>query len=228
MLENPRILIHFCVWCGDITDCFRHQTSQWSLQTISSGPHLNIKTVCPGTWISIIKIIRSWLIFIMMTSSNGNIFRVTGHLCGECTGPWWIPAQRPVTRSFVVSFDKRLSKQSCRWWFETLSRPLWRQYNDNGKSYGEWLKLWSCYNTLEPTPSPLSPVITSSAVIRGDYKSINCDYPFCAICWMSPTSNKSTVDFRLPGINCPSSWASFQYKYHFREFSRYRWWDRNI
>ena len=28
---------------------------------------------------------------ILMTSSNGNIFRVTGHLCGEFTGPRWIP-----------------------------------------------------------------------------------------------------------------------------------------
>ena len=28
---------------------------------------------------------------IKWTSSNGNIFRVTGHLCGEFTGPWWIP-----------------------------------------------------------------------------------------------------------------------------------------
>ena len=27
----------------------------------------------------------------MMTSSNENIFRVTGHLCGEFTGPRWIP-----------------------------------------------------------------------------------------------------------------------------------------
>ena len=27
----------------------------------------------------------------MMKSSNGNIFRVTGHLCGELTGPRWIP-----------------------------------------------------------------------------------------------------------------------------------------
>ena len=26
-----------------------------------------------------------------MTSSNGNIFRVTGHLCGEFTGLRWIP-----------------------------------------------------------------------------------------------------------------------------------------
>ena len=43
------------------------------------------------------------------------------------------PAQRPATRSFDVFFylrlNKRLSKQSWGWWFETLSRPLWRHYN---------------------------------------------------------------------------------------------------
>ena len=43
------------------------------------------------------------------------------------------PAQRPVTRSFDVFFDlrlnKRLSKQSWGWWFETLSRLLWRHCN---------------------------------------------------------------------------------------------------
>ena len=69
----------------------------------------------------------------MMTSSNGNIFRVTGHLCGEFTGPGEFPAQRPVTRNFDVFFDlrlnKRLSKQPWGWWFETLSRPLWRHCN---------------------------------------------------------------------------------------------------
>ena len=32
-----------------------------------------------------------WTLFAMMTSSNGNIFRVTDHLCGEFTGPRWIP-----------------------------------------------------------------------------------------------------------------------------------------
>ena len=40
----------------------------------------------------------------MMTSSNGNIFRVTGHLCGEFTGPGEFPVQRPVTRNFDVFF----------------------------------------------------------------------------------------------------------------------------
>ena len=45
-----------------------------------------------------------------MTQSNGNIFRVTGPLCGEFTGHRWIPTQRPVTRSFDVYFDLRLNK----------------------------------------------------------------------------------------------------------------------
>ena len=39
----------------------------------------------------------------MMMSSNGNIFRVTGHLCGEFTGIRWIPAQKPVMWSLVFS-----------------------------------------------------------------------------------------------------------------------------
>ena len=78
------------------------------------------------------------------------------HQYGHHSCPWWrhqmetfsallalcagnspvsgeFPAQRPVTRSFDVFFDlrlnKRLSKQSRGWWFETLSRPLWRHYN---------------------------------------------------------------------------------------------------
>ena len=69
---------------------------------------------------------------IVMTSSNGNIFRVTGPLCGEFTGPGEFPAQRPVTRSFDVFFDlhpnKPLSKQPWGWWFETPSWSLWRHY----------------------------------------------------------------------------------------------------
>ena len=69
----------------------------------------------------------------MMTSSNGNIFRVTGHLCGEFTGPGEFPAQMPVTRGFGAFFDlrlnNRLSKPSWGWWFETLSRSFCRHCN---------------------------------------------------------------------------------------------------
>ena len=62
-------------------------------------------------------------------------------LCAEnspVTGEF--PTQRPVARSFDVFFDlrlnKQLSKQSWGWWFETPSRPLWRQYNDISLSNG--------------------------------------------------------------------------------------------
>ena len=48
--------------------------------------------------------------------------------------PGEFSAQRSVTRSFDVFFDlrlnKRLSKHLWGWWFETLSRPLWRHRND--------------------------------------------------------------------------------------------------
>ena len=74
------------------------------------------------------------------------------------------PAQRTVTRSFDIFFDlhlnKRLSKQSWGWWFETLSRPLWRHcnadrwmsltwYGNHNKSrfptkFDEWWDLCSC------------------------------------------------------------------------------------
>ena len=58
------------------------------------------------------------------------------------------PAQRPVTRSFDIFFDlrlnKRLSKQSWGWWFETLSYPLWRHRNI--------LQIWQEYlHFIQPT-----------------------------------------------------------------------------
>ena len=93
--------------------------------------------------------VRSWFFPVfgwvrlwssMMTSSNGNIFTFTGHLCGEFTGPGEFPVQRPVTWSFDVFLDlrpnKRLSKQWWGWWFETLLRPLWRHCNGLAMSFG--------------------------------------------------------------------------------------------
>ena len=65
-------------------------------------------------------------IHIMMTSSNGSIFRVTGSLGGEFVVTGEFPSQKPVTRSFDVFFDlhlnKRLRKQSRRRWFEGVVR----------------------------------------------------------------------------------------------------------
>ena len=67
-----------------------------------------------------------------MPSSDGNIFRGTGHLCREYR---WFPSQMPVTRSFDVfldlSLNKGLSKQSWRRWFPTPSCSLRRHCNKN-------------------------------------------------------------------------------------------------
>ena len=75
-----------------------------------------------------------------MTSSDGNIFCVTGLLCGNSSATGGFPTQRPVTRSFDVFFDmrldQRLSTQCRRRWFETPSRSLWRQYNALGQWHG--------------------------------------------------------------------------------------------
>ena len=71
---------------------------------------------------------------IRMTSSNGNIFRDTGPLCGEFTGHRWIPhtkANDAELWCFLWSAPERtiLSKQSWGWWLETPSSPLWHHSN---------------------------------------------------------------------------------------------------
>ena len=60
------------------------------------------------------KSFRIMLFSHMMTSSNGNIFRVTGPLAlcaGNSPVTGKFPSQRPVTRNFDVFFDLRLHKR---------------------------------------------------------------------------------------------------------------------
>ena len=69
----------------------------------------------------------------MMTSSNGNIFRVTGHLCGEFTGHRRIirtKASDAELSCFDLRLNKLLGKQWWGRWLETPSRPLWRHCNE--------------------------------------------------------------------------------------------------
>ena len=71
--------------------------------------------------------------YFMMTSSNGNICRVTDLLCREFTGHRWIPLTKATDAELCVFFDmrpnKRLNIQSWGWSFETPSRSLWRHRN---------------------------------------------------------------------------------------------------
>ena len=82
-----------------------------------------------------------------MTSSNGNIFCVTGHLYGEFTGPRWIPHTKAsdaalLMFTLICARKKRLSKQSWGWWFETQSHPLCRHRDE--------LHIWA--HSLVTTP----------------------------------------------------------------------------
>ena len=76
------------------------------------------------------------------TSSNESIFRVTGHLCWEITGYWWIPhtkASYVELWCFLWSAPEytQLNKQSWGWRYESPTCPLWRHYNG----------IWRCFGT---------------------------------------------------------------------------------
>ena len=110
--ENNKALRHWPLWGESVGD-------RWiPLTKASDGRHHWIKTT----------FLRPWWRHQMETFSA---------LLAICAGNSPVPgeflAQRPVTQSFGVFFDLRLnerfSKQSWGWWFETLSRPLWRHRN---------------------------------------------------------------------------------------------------
>ena len=95
--------------------------------TLICKPSLQYRTSCviPGVL---------WMNGILPDDVINDIFSVLLAFCeGNSPVTGEPPSQRPVTRSFGVSFElrpkKRLSKQSIHRWFETPSRILWRHCN---------------------------------------------------------------------------------------------------
>ena len=84
----------------------------------------------PSVYFSWCLIIQSWWRHQMETFSA-----LLAHLCGEFTGPRRIPhtkvSDTELWCSFYLCLNKRLNKQWWGWWFETLSRLLWRHRNGN-------------------------------------------------------------------------------------------------
>ena len=113
-------------------------------------------------WISIGMCLYGWYIFsFMMTSSNGDFSVILAICAGNSPVTGEFPAQRTVTWSFSVFFDlclnKRLSKQSWDWWFETPSRPLWRHCNVISNFKRSCLVIMGviCRNHIMQTYAPL-------------------------------------------------------------------------
>ena len=78
------------------------------------------------------QLLRSYL--IMMTSSNGKIFRVTGPLRGDFCSPW-IPHTKALTRSFGVFFI-------CVWingWVNNLEAGDFRRHRGHNDVIVMWI-----------------------------------------------------------------------------------------
>ena len=69
-------------------------------------------------------------------------------VAGKSSGTGELPLQRPVRRSFDVFFDlrlnRRLSKHSRRWWFETPSRLSRRHYSRTERCFATEKLLIAC------------------------------------------------------------------------------------
>ena len=124
---------------------------------MSAWQHLNVKQTISSLYlISLLPLFKpisgfqKCLCFIQLKTIPSAWWIGPCLSTGTAHGTWWrhqmetfsallaicaggFPAQRPVTQSFDVFFhlrlNKRLRKQSWGWWFETLSRPLWRHCN---------------------------------------------------------------------------------------------------
>ena len=79
----------------------------------------------------------------MMTSSNGNILRVTGHWCGEFTGPRWIKGQWRGALMFSLI------------WFKYFGIPLYFETTASycPKHFALEVRAWVSYFILQMTTS---------------------------------------------------------------------------
>ena len=105
------------------------------------------------------KPVRGALIFQISDEDNHQMetFSALLAICaGNSPVTGEFPSQRPVTRSFDIFFNlrlnKRLSKQSWGWWFDTPSCPLWCHCNE----------VWSENNEVgEPWHTPTMSIMTT-------------------------------------------------------------------
>ena len=108
----------------------------------------------------------------LMTSSNGNIFRVTGPSWGDSPVTGEFHAQRSATRSFDVFFDLSLNKwlrkrPRCRW-LETPSCSSWRHYSEWQFCHHWW------YRRLPYWQPRVAPMTTNLALIWLSFSVIKC------------------------------------------------------
>ena len=94
------------------------------------------------------------LLFSMMTSSNGNIFRVTGHMCGEFTGPRWIP---------------RTKASDAELWCFLCLICVWINGWVNNRKAGDLRRCGAQYNVTVMSSFLVDSCYSSSLILQGGY-----------------------------------------------------------
>ena len=123
----------------------------------------------------------------MVTSSNGNIFCVTGPLWGKSTNYRWIPLTKVSEAGrwcfLDLRLNKRLIKQSIRRWFEAPWPSLWSQCN-----YHDYLSMFKTH------------------IIRGSERGLWS----CRVIWWTPNNISYFADIQF----VPTTWGMMHHRYN--------------
>ena len=131
---------------------------------------------------------------------------------GNSPVPGEFPTQRPVARSFDVYFDlrpdKRLSKQSWGWWFETLSHSLWRHRNVIVVNYLEHFTVIGVISSTAGQDTPVNQILeyTQKQLVPFIYRECTAIrkinpivYKCICMCvlWLSSTTGHCDLNFNI-------------------------------
>ena len=128
--------------CSLSNNCHFEFSQQLNIETLPRSkpiclPEISFSCHNTETEMSISPCCRQWLhrklSFAWWNHHMETFFALLALCVGNSPVTGEFPTQRPVTRNFVFFHDLRLnkwlSKESWGWWFETLSRPVWRYGN---------------------------------------------------------------------------------------------------
>ena len=155
---------------------------------------------------------------VFIYRANMSISALLALCAGKSSVIGEFPLQRPVTRSFDIFFDlylnKRLSKQSWGWWFETPSCPLWRHVNEIPQ-HSLRRRNEGCANSMCNTFSMINSRLWVGP-IDSSHKSRNSldKYPIMhilvtKICTHVISTSRVSITLGLPGRNVRQKWNCF-------------------
>ena len=144
--------------------------------------------------------------WFMMTSSNGNIFRVTGHLCGEFTGPRWIPRTKASDADLDV-FCARING-----WVNNREAGDLRRYRTH---YDVIVMMYKCRTGhCSVIMSRMASQITGDTIVHSTVQAQIKENTKAPRHW--PLWGESTGDQWIPRSACNAENVSIWWRHHGR------------